>query len=142
MSKELRSFLKKVPGFTILPSGLYSLGTDYHGITAVIGQQIDTHYCTLFDNGLLLLKSGFIWNGPSGPAINTPATLMPSALHDCLYRLIQEGELEKDHREASDYTYRDSLKTWGVPLWRRLLHFRAVRLFGGFYVDAPPILED
>ena len=84
-------------------------------------------------DGYLTLQKGFCWDGPSGPAVDTPGTMGPSAAHDALYELINSKLLGKKHRKESDRAYRRLLRESGVPFWRRALHFRGVRLFGWLY---------
>ncbi len=105
----------------------------YRGITAVTGFDVKTRWSHLQPDGVLILFRGYRWDGPSGPAVDTLLTMMPSALHDELYRMRKLGLIPKNTRRLADYTYRDALKTWGVPTWRRALHFRAVFHFGGLY---------
>lgn len=111
----------------------YTLESKYRGVTAVTGFDVRTEHSTLEKDGKLTLYGGYRWDGPSGPAVDTLRTMMPSALHDELYRMIRENLLPPSTRKAADYTYRDALKTWGVAPWRRWLHFRAVFHFGGIY---------
>lgn len=127
------AFRRTIPTFTILDDGRYRLGTDYTGMTALRGYDLDTPYCTLYPNGVLMLKSGFVWDGPTF-AFNTDDTFMPSALHDCLCDLHSDGWLPDETRVWADYTYRDALRTWRVPAWRRALHFRGVRLWSTYRI--------
>lgn len=114
--------------------GTYTLDSKYTAVTLIRGWNIQTDSCTLLPNGNLVLNRGFIWDGPSGGAIDTANTMMPSAMHDCLYGLITAGELPKEARKLADKSYRDALKTWRVARWRRMLHFRGLSLLGWTHI--------
>lgn len=124
----------RCPAFFVNPDGTYTLDAKYQAQTLVMSHNAQNQDCTLLPNGKLVLNRGFTWDGPSGPAIDTANTLIPSALHDALYGLIKMGELDKGQRKRADKSYRDSLKTWGVKGWRRFSHFRGVDLFGWLHI--------
>jgi len=82
----------------------------------------------------LTLSPGFQWDGPSGPTIDTMATMRASAVHDALYRMIGEGELSPFWRAEADALLRRLMLEDGAPSWRAWIYWAAVRLFGGFYL--------
>ena len=108
----------------------YIFDESYQAVTLLRGMQINTGYAQLLPNGDLILKRKSESNGPSGGAINTVNALVPAHIHDNLYQLIRDGALPAEARKTCDDTYRDALKTWGVPRWRRLLHWKALHWFG------------
>lgn len=124
---------RRCPAFLITDAG-YVLDGKYQATTLLKGHNISTAYCALIPNGQLVIKKGFVWDGPSGPAIDTANTLIPSAIHDCLYLLISEGLLPTECRNPADKTYRESLKNWGNPRWRRFMHYKGVDWFGWMHV--------
>ena len=121
-----------LPKMEVLKDG-YKLLEAYQSDTPIKGYTLESPHSLLTPDGQLLLKIGFKWDGPSGPAVDTPATLMPSANHDCLCGLWEQKRLAKEAKALIDDNYRGDLKNWGVSLWRRSLHFRGVRLFGGLW---------
>lgn len=124
----------RIPAIELYEDGRHALYEAYQGKTLLRGHDVNAPQATLLPNGVIVLKRGFMWDGPSGPAVNTLNTAIPSAIHDALYELIELGFLPPETRRSADKTYRDSLKTWGVPAWRRALHYRGVSLFGGFWL--------
>lgn len=122
------------PAFSVNTDGTYTLLEAYTAQTFVMGETASCEECSLLANGQLIINKGFVWDGPSGPAVDTANTLMPSALHDGLYRLIRLGYLLKHNRLNADKSYRDSLKTWGVSWWRRTMHFKGVDWFGWSHI--------
>ena len=128
----------RCPAFFVNKDGTYTLDGKYTAQTLLKGHDAQNENCTLLPNGQLVINRGFVWDGPSGPAIDTANTLIPSAMHDALYGIISEQHLPakftRDLRNAADRSYRDSLKTWGVSKWRRMLHYRGVNLFGWLHI--------
>lgn len=57
---------------------------------------------TLTPEGLLVIEPGYAWDGPSGPAIDTPDFMGASLVHDVLYQMIRLGVLPKEWREHAD----------------------------------------
>lgn len=110
----------------------YILKADYqHMLTRILGYVVSTDFIKLNEVGVLWLRCGYAWDGPSGPAIDTLDFMRGSLIHDVLYQLIRDGRLplsEKDNadRELQDICLRDGmskLRAWWV--------YQAVRLWGG-----------
>ncbi len=65
--------------------------------------EIETDYLWLGESGLLIIKKGYAWDGPSGPTIDTKNFMRGSLVHDALYQLIRLGKLNKNtHRIFAD----------------------------------------
>lgn len=62
-----------------------------------------SRYLWLTKNGLLLIRKGYRWDGPSGPTLDTPSVMTPSLIHDALFQLIRLGILnEEEHKPIAD----------------------------------------
>lgn len=92
---------------------------------------IATQWITLAPDGMLYIRSGYAWDGASGPAIDTEDFMRASAVHDALYELIRIGALSPDCREPADALLRDLCIEDGMPKWRAWYTYWAVRCFGG-----------
>ena len=57
---------------------------------------------SLDPGGLLVIEAGYAWDGPSGPAIDTPDFMGASLIHDVLYQMIRLGELPESWRKFAD----------------------------------------
>jgi len=123
----------KAPPITKLADGRYRIGSDYPETTGLKGHNLSVGFCELDKNGLLLLKSGFIWNGVSY-GLDTFDAMMPSAVHDCFYRLMQYGYLPKETKPVIDRTYYQHLKKWKCLTLRARLHYGVLRLFGAIHM--------
>jgi len=87
--------------------------------------------------GVLYIEKGFIWDGTSGPTIDTPNTMVPGLIHDALYRAIRDGHLSPADKDAADKVlleYMSRIPTGGSSSWWRTIRARyfytAVKLCG------------
>jgi len=109
----------------------YQLQADY-SVTIPIKPAVDiiTEYITLNTPGLLFLKEGYAWDGPSGPTVDTLTFMRGSLLHDALYQLMREGHLDPDiHREMADKILHDTCVEDGMWSFRAWYVYQAVHLF-------------
>lgn len=83
--------------------------------------------------GILIVKKGYAWNGPSGPSIDTENFMRGSLFHDPLYQLIEEGlllnENDKD-RLIADQLLRNICLEDGMSKFRAWYVYKSVRIFG------------
>jgi hypothetical protein len=80
--------------------------------------------------GRLKIKKGYVWDGPSGPTIDTWTFMRASLVHDALYQLIREGLLPLDSRVKADELLRKMCLEDGMSRMRAWWVYRAVRAFG------------
>jgi hypothetical protein len=59
-------------------------------------------FVTLGKNGVLAIKAGYAWDGPSGPTFDTKTFMRGSLVHDVLYQLMREDLLDNSYREQAD----------------------------------------
>ena len=82
-------------------------------------------------NGYLIIRSGYAWDGPSGPTYDSKNTMRGSLIHDALYQLIRDGLLPFDYwKKADDELYR-ICRLDGMSWIRARLWIRGLRLIGG-----------
>ena len=96
-----------------------------------------------YDNGKLIVKKGFAWDGPSGPSIDTKAFILASLVHDSLYKLMAYEVIKhtEENRLFADNIMRQinlSLRMWR---FRAFYTWLAVRIFGRFNVKKRGILR-
>ena len=80
--------------------------------------------------GQLTIERGFVWDGASGPTIDTPSCKRASLVHDVGYILMDLLILPDTYKPKFDTLFRAMLKEDGMPWWRRRPWYRAV-VFGG-----------
>ena len=99
-------------------------------------EAIVTDYIELDTNGMITLKKGYAWDGPSGPTIDTLNFMRGSLVHDALYQLMRHSKLDAEkHRLPADELLRDICREDGMSWFRSLYVYQAVRLFGELSAD-------
>ena len=115
----------------------YRLLEDYHDFlhfgpkTSVI-----TPYCIFSSDGELVIESGYCWDGPSGPAIDTDNFMDGSLVHDLLYQLLRANYMRPVwwYRMKADKEMRLQTAKDGMCFVRRWYTWLAVRIGGMFAV--------
>lgn len=80
--------------------------------------------------GRLRLKRGYAWDGPSGPALDTPDLMRGSLIHDALYQLMREELLPRRLRKAVDVLLWQICLADGMSQRKADYVYHAVRTFG------------
>ena len=52
--------------------------------------------------GHCIIKKGYAWDGPSGPAIHTKSFMRGSLWHDVLYQLMRQEIISRHYRKEAD----------------------------------------
>ena len=112
----------------------YELLDEYTIATPLRGYVVDTQFLRLRADGVLIMHSGYRWDGASGPAIDTDTFMRGSLVHDALYQLIRLGRVSLDERPAADRLLYDIVREDGMWSIRAAWVYAGVRLFGGFYL--------
>lgn len=112
----------------------YRLLADLELQTKLRGYYARTEYIEIRDNGQLILKKGYAWDGASGIAIDTKTAMRGSAGHDALYQLITLNVLQASAREQADKELRDWCIEDGMSKFRADYWYDAVRAFGGSHI--------
>ena len=79
----------------------------------------------------VVAQSGYAWDGPSGPTIDTENSMRASLVHDILYQAMRARMLPAEFRKRTDSEFVRILKSDGMLWPRRWLWWLGVRLFGG-----------
>jgi hypothetical protein len=92
---------------------------------------IKTEFIDLDTDGNLTVKKGYSWDGPSGPVKDTNDNMRASLVHDALYQLMRNKELNsRTHRKAADQEFKDICKADGVSNFLASVYYKALRKFG------------
>lgn len=113
----------------------YQLADDYIVKTRVTGYKAKSEFFYLSPDGWLSINSGYAWDGPSGPAIDTLDFMRGSLVHDVLYQAIREGLLPQEMRELADQELRRICIEDGMLSVRAWWVYYSVRLAGGPAAD-------
>lgn len=96
---------------------------------------IETEFITLTKRGLLFVKHGYAWDGPSGPAVDTPDFMRASLAHDALYQLLRQGYLDGSCRILADRELRRICRQDGMSWFRASYVYLGVRLGARYAAD-------
>ena len=89
------------------------------------------HWLRLHANGLLKIRHGYAWDGPSGPTIDTKTFMRGSLVHDALYQLMRERYLDyRTDRKVADKLLREICIQDGMSRVRANYVYDGVRLGG------------
>jgi hypothetical protein len=80
------------------------------------------------EDGVLTIKQGYTWDGPSGPTIDSHTFMRGSLIHDALYQLMREQKVAQDQRKRADEILREVCIEDGMARVRAWWVYRAVRI--------------
>ncbi|PPC77968.1 hypothetical protein C4K68_07835 [Pokkaliibacter plantistimulans] len=93
--------------------------------------EIVTEYLFLSSDGVLTIKNGYAWDGASGPAIDTRSIMRGALVHDALYQLMREGELDRSlYKDIADRTLYKICLEDGMFMARAWWIYLGVKVFG------------
>lgn len=95
-------------------------------------EPVETDFIDLDVSGLLTMKKGYAWDGPSGPTIDTKTFMRGSLVHDALYQLLRNGHLPPGCREDADQELHRICREDGMSSIRAWVVLQAVRKGAGF----------
>lgn len=107
----------------------YQLAADY-SVLLPFGLDVDEPFYSMSADGLLTVRAGYAWDGPSGPAIDTKNFMRGSLVHDVLYQMIREGHFPFSRREEADAVLRAICREDGMSAIRAWWVYRGVRAGG------------
>lgn len=115
----------------------YQLAKDYHISTSIKPTaDINTPFIALDMKGNLVVKTGYAWDGASGPVIDTDNNLRASLVHDALYQLMREKKISrKRHKHKADKLFQSMCKKDGVLSAIALIYYQVLRKLGNPSTD-------
>jgi len=109
----------------------YQLMEQYSLDVAIKKYEIDTPYLSLGNDGILIIKKGYAWDGPSGPTIDTLNFMRGSLVHDAFYQLIRVEKISPSYKDYADRLLQKICIEDGMSRFRAWYIYQGVRLFGG-----------
>jgi hypothetical protein len=108
----------------------YQLSEDYFLQTTIKPEkEVNEEFIKLTLDGLLTVKEGYAWDGPSGPTIDTKSSMRGALVHDALYQLLRDEKISQSCRVIADTYLRDICIEDGMFTWRAHLWYIGVRHF-------------
>lgn len=110
----------------------YQLATDYSMRIAIKpAENIDTQFIALDKQGNLTVKSGYAWDGTSGPVIDTDKNLRASLVHDALYQLMRKRKISSsEHKDKADKLFKKICREDGVSSPVAQVYYKALKALG------------
>ena len=110
----------------------YQLSSDYSiKISVKPKAVIDGEFIKLDKNGNLTVASGYAWDGPSGPVVDTKDNIRASLVHDALYQLMRNKQLSaKEHKDRADKLFKKICIEDGVPKISAQVYYLGLKLGG------------
>ena len=100
----------------------YMLAEDYTVQTPVTGEMVATKWYELGPNGKLTVKSGFGWDGASGPTVDTLSSMSASLVHDVFCLMMRNLEISYDlWQDTINQFFQSQCIAAGMPKWRASL---------------------
>lgn len=114
----------------------YQLAVDYVvQLDFAPKKDIKTEFIDFNVLGVLTVKRGYAWDGPSGLTIDTKSSMRASLIHDALYQLLRDRKLPPSRRkDADDVLHKTGLED-GMFRWRIGAWHKAVRVGAGPAAD-------
>jgi len=98
----------------------YDVRIEQEYLVPLLKHTFDGDYLSL-QNGMLVIKVGYAYDGPSFLTIDTPNSMDGSLVHDALYQLMREGVISRTmFRKYADQLLRDiCIKNgmWKIRAW-------------------------
>jgi hypothetical protein len=107
----------------------YMVTEDFSHQTSLKDCRAETSMISLDDAGLLSVRAGYLWDGPSGPTIDSKSGMRGSLVHDALYELMRRSLLESKYRGYADSLFWEIILEDGMDSFRARVWYEAVSHF-------------
>jgi len=120
----------------------YQLAEDYTIETLINPvREVENDYLSIDRNGLLTVKKGYAWDGPSGPTFDTKTFMRGSLVHDAIYQLIREGFIGEQYKIYADgFLYNICIED-GMNRIRAWYVYQSVKYFAKFAIRQESIKQ-
>lgn len=92
-------------------------------------ESIRAGYVHLNIAGVLWIKSGYAWDGCSGPTWDDKTNMRAGLIHDALFQLMRLGQLPQSCKEAADRELQKAMIEDGALKLRAWYYYQAVKRF-------------
>ncbi|MEZ9863793.1 DUF1353 domain-containing protein [Vibrio breoganii] len=109
----------------------YQLAEDFIIKVDIFPQQnIDMEFIGLSLDGWLTVRSGYAWDGPSGPVVDTSRNMRASLIHDALYQLLRCEHIPAQQKDAADKLFEKICISDGIDEFTAHMFYLGLK-FGG-----------
>jgi len=118
----------------------YQLAFDYSYDTGIKPKEVyNGQFLQIDAQGFLTIKSGYAWDGPSGPTVDGSTNMRASLIHDALYQLMRNSVIHRGNRKAADKIFKKLCKEDGMSSFRANIDYWGLRKFGKINAQAKSI---
>lgn len=100
------------------------------GIITGKRRAVKDSWVKLDPTGEIHILKGYAWDGASGPTVDSKSSMFASLVHDALYQLMREEQLDRKYRKSVDDLFYNHCIECGMNKKRAKLWYWAVRWFG------------
>ncbi|CAM4186122.1 DUF1353 domain-containing protein [Vibrio neonatus] len=93
-------------------------------------QAIEMEFISLNLDGWLTIRSGYAWDGPSGPVVDTTQNMRASLVHDALYQLLRCEYLPATAKDTADKIFEQLCINDGVNEFTAHMYYLGLKLGG------------
>ncbi|GEA60876.1 DUF1353 domain-containing protein [Vibrio comitans] len=93
-------------------------------------QTVDMEFIGLSLDGWLTVRSGYAWDGPSGPVVDTTRNMRASLVHDALYQILRCQLLPANKKEAADQLFKKICINDGVDELTAQMFYLGLKIGG------------
>ncbi len=98
--------------------------------------EVESPYICLTKEGILTIKKGYAWDGPSGPTPDVCSFMRGALVHDALYQLMRNRYLDHDiHRNTADRLLQTMCREDGMNFIAAWFVYLGVKYGGGLAAD-------
>jgi len=114
----------------------YQLAEPYTAMTGIKGYRVSDRWIELYEDGKLVLDTGFAWDGSSGPTWDNNTDKQSSAEHDAFCRLIRFGKLPRKLKAAVDKRYYNKCIEDGMWKIKAGWRYKALQKVGSYVLPS------
>jgi hypothetical protein len=107
----------------------YQLAATIHFDTGIKGYSFIATYLGMTPSGTLIIREGYMWDGASGPTMDSECSMRASLLHDALFQLIRLNLLPLKIKPIADKLFHDILIHDGMAPIRAMFWYEAIQHF-------------
>lgn len=108
----------------------YQLVESYEIMTNIKGYEFDAGLYSMQEDGMMIVREGYAWDGASGPTFDTPNSMRASLIHDVLYQAIRDIYLPPSCKDQADRELHRACIEDGMHKKRADVWYDGVHLFG------------
>ncbi len=109
----------------------YQLLEEFSYQTTITGFEANHDFIQLREDGQLVIKKHYAWDGASGPTWDTKNSMRASLVHDAFYQLLRLESLPQSQIVPADQLFKKMLIEDGMSKVRAWIWYRGLRLANG-----------